>query len=509
MEQLAVLPANLTGHLQLTLVAMVLGVAISVPLGIIAARVGWLQQFVLGAAGIVQTIPSLALLAMMVPILAAINLQSIGYLPAIIGLTLYSTLPILRNTVIGITGIDSIYTEAARSVGMTPLQQLWRVELPLALPVIVGGVRTSTVWVVGMATLSTPVGATSLGNYIFSGLQLRNYTAVLVGCIAAALLAQLLDTLIRWLELGVRTRKRVPVVVALLIFGALYSWVGASLMPRLFESDTRPITIGCKTYTEQYILSEILSRQITARTGLETTVVSSLGSTVAFDALRAGDLDVYVDYSGTIWATIMGRDVTSKNRDEVLHEVDRVLADEYDVQVVGPVGFENTYVLAMRRDDAATKNIRRISDLVRHAPRLVMGGDYEFFGRPEWTSLRDQYALEFESRRTMDSSLMYQALAQSEVDVISAYSTDGRISTFDLIMLEDDLAVIPPYDAIILVNDRLRIENPKVVEALADLVGTIDAAQMRDMNLAVNREGRTPAAVAADWLNVPRPIPPR
>jgi len=497
MEQLAMLPANLTGHLQLTLVAMVLGVAISVPLGIIAARVGWLQQFVLGAAGIVQTIPSLALLAMMVPILAAINLQSIGYLPAIIGLTLYSTLPILRNTVIGITGIDSVYTEAARSVGMTPLQQLWRVELPLALPVV------------GMATLSTPVGATSLGNYIFSGLQLRNYTAVLVGCIAAALLAQLLDTLIRWLELGVRTRKRVPVVVALLIFGALYSWVGASLMPRLFESDTRPITIGCKTYTEQYILSEILSRQITARTGLETTVVSSLGSTVAFDALRAGDLDVYVDYSGTIWATIMGRGVTSQNRDEVLHEVDRVLADAYDVQVVGPVGFENTYVLAMRRDDAATKNIRRISDLVRHAPRLVMGGDYEFFGRPEWTSLRDQYALEFESRRTMDPSLMYQALAQSEVDVISAYSTDGRISTFDLIMLEDDLAVIPPYDAIILVSDRLRIENPKVVEALADLVGTIDAAQMRDMNLAVNREGRTPAAVAADWLNVPRPIPPR
>ena len=135
------LPANLTGHLQLTLVAMVLGVAISVPLGIIAARVGWFQQFVLGAAGIVQTIPSLALLAMMVPILSAINLQSIGYLPAIIGLTLYSTLPILRNTVIGITGIDSVYTEAARSVGMTPLQQLWRVELPLALPVIVGGVR--------------------------------------------------------------------------------------------------------------------------------------------------------------------------------------------------------------------------------------------------------------------------------------------------------------------------------------------------------------------------------
>ncbi|MEC7768192.1 MAG: ABC transporter permease, partial [Acidobacteriota bacterium] len=167
-EQLALLPAYLTGHVQLTLVALLLGTVISVPLGIVATRVRWLEQVVLGAAGIIQTIPSLALLAMMVPVLAAIQVQSIGYLPAIIGLTLYSTLPILRNTVIGIAGIDPAYTEAAKGVGMTRGQQLWSIELPLAMPVIVGGLRTSTVWVVGMATLSTPVGATSLGNYIFS-----------------------------------------------------------------------------------------------------------------------------------------------------------------------------------------------------------------------------------------------------------------------------------------------------------------------------------------------------
>ncbi|MEC7768955.1 MAG: ABC transporter permease, partial [Acidobacteriota bacterium] len=191
-EQLALLPAYLTGHVQLTLVALLLGTIISVPLGIAATRVRWLEQVVLGAAGIIQTVPSLALLAIMVPVLAAIQVQSIGYLPAIIGLTLYSTLPILRNTVIGIAGVDPAYTEAAKGVGMTRGQQLWWVELPLAMPVIVGGLRTSTVWVVGMATLSTPVGATSLGNYIFSGLQTRNYTAVMVGSVAAALLAQLL-----------------------------------------------------------------------------------------------------------------------------------------------------------------------------------------------------------------------------------------------------------------------------------------------------------------------------
>lgn len=505
-DQLALLPANLTGHIQLTLVALLLGVAISVPLGIVATRVRWLEQLVLGAAGLVQTIPSLALLAMMVPLLAAINLQSIGYLPAIIGLTLYSTLPILRNTVIGIAGVDPAYTEAARGVGMTPGQQLWRVELPLAMPVIVGGVRTSTVWVVGMATLSTPVGATSLGNYIFSGLQTRNYMSVMVGCVAAAVLAQLLDNLVRLLENGVRTRRRVPVISVLVIFAALYGYAGVTLASSVIGRSVERITIGCKTFTEQYILSEILAGQIATRTGFATTVIQSLGSTVAFDALRSGDLDVYVDYSGTIWATIMRRETTSQNRDEVLSAVEQTLAADYGVQVVGPLGFENNYALAMREADARANGIRRISDLVPHAPRLVIGGDYEFFGRPEWPAIQDRYGLVFASRRTMDQSLMYQAAAQGDVDVISAFSTDGRITAFGLTVLEDDRTAIPPYDAVMLVSDRLQRDHPDVVDALRALVEAIDADEMRLMNQAVDDEGRSPASVAGDFLAA-RPEP--
>ena len=499
-EQLALLPEFLTGHLQLTLVALLLGTAASVPLGIVATRVRWLEQLVLGAAGLVQTVPSLALLAIMVPILAAINVQSIGYLPAIIGLTLYSTLPILRNTVIGIAGVDPAYTEAARGVGMTPRQQLWRVELPLAMPVIVAGLRTSTVWVVGMATLSTPVGATSLGNYIFSGLQTRNYNAVLVGCVAAALLAQLLDHLVRALENGIRQRKRTPVAGALIILAALYGYAGVTLATDMLGRDGDRITIGCKTFTEQYILSEILSGQVTTRTGLDATVIQSLGSTVAFDALRSGDLDVYVDYSGTIWATIMRRETTSQNRSDVLEEVDRTLAAEFGVRMVGPLGFENAYALAMREADARALGIRRISDLTPHAGRLSMGGDYEFFGRPEWTALQDRYGLSFDRQRTMDASLMYQAVAQGDVDVISAFSTDGRIAAFGLTVLEDDRAAIPPYDAVILVSEQLQQARPEVVSALAELVDTIDAEEMRRMNLAVDVDGRSPATVARDFL---------
>ena len=213
-DQLALLPGYLTAHLQLALVALAIGAALSVPLGIWITRRKSLEQAVLGTASVIQTIPSLALLAIMVPALAAVStltatafgveLRSIGYAPALVALSLYSILPILRNTVTGIESVDRSLIEAARGVGMTDRQMLLRVELPLAMPVVVAGVRTATVWVVGTATLSTPVGATSLGNYIFSGLQTRNQTAVLVGCVAAALLALLLDNVIRCLEIGIR-----------------------------------------------------------------------------------------------------------------------------------------------------------------------------------------------------------------------------------------------------------------------------------------------------------------
>ena len=280
-ELLALLPSYLTAHLQLALAALGLAIAISVPLGIVAARSPRLERPLLGIAALIQTVPGLALLAVMVPVLAALGLRSIGFLPALVGLTLYGLLPILRNTVTGITGVDAALVEAARGVGMTDRQQLFRVELPLALPVIVAGVRTATVWTVGMATLSTPVGAPSLGNLIFSGLQTRNYASVLLGSAAAATLALLLDGLVHALEVGVTRRRRGTIAaafagIALLVVAAVVPAIGSSLQAR-----ARPVVIGAKTFTEQYVLSEVLAQWIERTTSLPTEVRASLGSTVA------------------------------------------------------------------------------------------------------------------------------------------------------------------------------------------------------------------------------------
>jgi osmoprotectant transport system permease protein len=274
------------------------------------------------------------------------------------------------------------------------------------------------------------------------------------------------------------------------------------------QREPRPIVIGAKTFTEQYVLSELLASWIRRETGQPTEIRASLGSTVAYDALASGDIDVYVDYSGTLWATILRRDGKPPGRAQVRDEVARFVAGRDGVLLVANLGFENAYALAMRARDAERLGITRIGDLVPHAPRMTIGGDYEFFSRPEWRALQETYALRFAAERSMDSSLMYQAAALGNVDVISAFSTDGRIDALGLVVLEDDRGAIPPYDAVILASARVAREHPDVLAALRALDGSIDAARMRALNRAVDEEGKSPARVGdelAAGLAVRRP----
>jgi osmoprotectant transport system permease protein len=498
-EQLALLPGLLTAHLQLTLAALAVGTLLSVPLGILVHRLPRLEAPVLGAAGVIQTIPALALLAIMVPLLSGLGLEGIGYLPAFLGLVLYSLLPILRNTVTGLAGVDPALREAADGLGLTAGQRLWRVELPLALPVIIAGVRTAAVWTVGMATLSTPVGAPSLGNYIFSGLQTRNLDAVLVGCVAAAALALLLDGLVRLVATGHGEGRRARLAAGALGLLALAAWALGAWAAGERDARASVVRIGAKTFTEQYVLAQILAGEARSA-GAPVEVRASLGSTVAFDALVRGDIDAYVEYTGTIWATLMHRSDAGAGRAAVLAAVRRWLEETHGVGIAAELGFENTYAFAMRRREAEALGIRTLGDLAPHARRLRAAGDYEFWSRPEWKAVRAAYGIDFAEKRSMDPSLMYAAVARGQVDVITAFSTDGRIDAFDLVALVDDRGAIPPYDAVVLVGPGLARRRPEVVAAFARLGGTIDAARMRELNRAVDEDGRAPAAVAREFL---------
>jgi osmoprotectant transport system permease protein len=487
-SQLALLPEYLARHLLLSLSALAIGVLVSVPLAFWVLRVQRLRAPVLMIASAVQTIPGLALLALMVPLL-----RQIGFLPALLALILYSVLPVLRNTVTGIEEVDHNLVEAGTGLGMTPNQLLMKVQLPLAMPVIVAGIRTATVWVVGMATLSTPVGATSLGNYIFSGLQTQNYTAVLVGCIAAAGLALALDRMIHALESAIARRSRRGVVLASLVMvGAL----AAGLLPAVISASrvSAPFTIGTKTFTEQYVLGTLIADELKAA-GVESRVLQSLGSTVAFDALVAGRIDCYVDYTGTIWTNYMRR-ADNPGREAMLRGARDWLRDEHGVEIVARLGFENAYAIAMTRSRAEALGVRTIDDLVAVAPQLKMGGDYEFFGRPEWQDLKSAYGLEFAELVTMDSTLMYAAVTSGEVDVITAFSSDGRIPAFDLVLIEDTRHALPPYDAVVLIGREAQ-QRPAVTEALSALDGKIDAEAMREANRHVDLEGGSVSEAAA------------
>jgi glycine betaine/choline ABC-type transport system substrate-binding protein/ABC-type proline/glycine betaine transport system permease subunit len=495
------LPGLLTAHLQLTLAALAAGALSSIPAGVLVSRVPRLERPVLGLAGVIQTIPALAFLAVMVPLLSGLGLPGIGPLPAFIGLTLYSVLPMLRNTVTGLAGIEPAVIEAARGIGMTDAQRLRRVELPLALPVIVAGVRTAAVWTVGMATLSTPVGAPSLGNLIFGGLQTRNLTSVLLGCAASAALALVLDGVIQMLARGLAERRRALQMAGGLGLGALVVWAVAATLADGRAVAERPVRIGAKTFTEQYVLSEILAGQIHRFAGAPAEVTASLGSTVAFDALVRGEIDAYVDYTGTIWATLMGRSGGGPGRAAVLAEVKSWLATTHGVGVAAALGFENSYAFAVSRATADRLRLASLTDLARRRPLLRAAADYEFWQRSEWVSVERVYDLGFAERRTMDPSLLYAAVAQGQVDVVTAYSSDGRIAAYDLVVLDDDRRAIPPYDAVVLVAPRLAAERPEVMAALAALEGRIPVERMRALNRQVDEDGLGPAAVAKGFLS--------
>jgi osmoprotectant transport system permease protein len=505
------LPEYLGWHVALTFSALALGVAISLPLAVAASRSARLRWPLLAAASLIQTIPSLALLALFYPLLLALSALSqallgrgfsaLGFLPSLLALTLYSMLPILRNGAAGILGVDPAIREAADGVGMTPRQKLVQVELPLAAPVIMAGVRTAAVWTIGAATLSTPVGQTSLGNYIFAGLQTENWVYVLFGCGASAVLALAADQLLGLVEAGARRRSG-PLALAGL--AALLAGVAAGIAPLALAGGAGSYVVGAKNFSEQYILAELMAGRLEAG-GAKVTRKEDLGSAVAYRALAAGEIDAYVDYSGTLWTNVLDRR-DNPGRAEVLKQLTTELKRRDGVTVLGSLGFENAYAFVMRPDRAAALHVASIADLAREAPELNLGSDLEFLSRPEWKAVQEAYGLQFKSMRSYQPTFMYRALMGGDADVISAFSSDGRIAADRLVVLSDPKAAIPPYDAVVLVSPK-RAGDARLLAALKPLIGAIPVEAMRGANYSVDRD-RQKASPAEAAKGLAARLPP-
>ena len=505
-DALALLADYTSQHVLLSAAALGLGVAISLPLAVLASRHRRLRVAVLAVASLVQTIPGLALLALFYPLLLGLSgltlklfgtgVPALGFLPSVLALTVYSMLPILRNGVTGLLGVDAAYLEAADGVGMTVRQKLLRVELPLAAPVIMAGIRTAAVWTIGMATLSTTVGQTSLGNFIFSGLQTENWISVLLGCAAVVALALVVDWALGLIEAAAVGRRMAPMVTGL---AALAIGIAAAAMP-VGGFHGRAYVIGAKNFSEQFILAELMADRLKA-TGERVELKQGLGSAVIFRALAGGDIDAYVDYSGTLWTNVLRRSDLLP-REAMLGALTAALRERYGVTLLGALGFENAYALAMRPARATEARIATIAELAPQTPHLKLGSDLEFLGRPEWTALKQAYSLSFAEEKSYNPTFMYRAIVDGSVDVISAFSSDGRIAADNLVVLPDVKRAIPAYDAVILISPRRR-NDERLRAALAPLIGAIPVERMRQANYMLDRDSdKATARDAARFLAV-------
>ncbi len=482
------LPDYLGGHMLISITALLVGLLLSIPLGIAASRRPKLAEWLLGIAGILQTVPTVALLAIMVPVMGGM----IGFAPAFVALMLYSILPILANTIAGIRGIDPTLNEAARGLGMSDWQMLRRVQLPLAAPIILSGIRTATVLVVGTATLATSVGGLSLGNYIFSGLEMNDMSWTIFGCIVAAVLAIVLDQLVHLIELAVaRHDRRLAWLAAcgldVVTGGGLYQPIA-----RVFEPPA-PI-VASAPFTEQHILSEVITEKMRAA-GLGVDQRQGMGETFQFIALKHNQIDCCINYTGNIWVTLMGQKGVADSETTYQQTV-QFMKEKYDVECLGKLGFENAYVLAVKRERATRDGIVSIGDLAKHPGQYVVGGDMQFAQRAEWEHVCNSYKLQFKEVKQMTPTLMYGA---RDVDVICAYLSDGRLTEQGFTILADPKQAFPPYDAIVLLSQK-GARNAQLRAALAPLVGAVDLETMRRANLRVDGDKQSPRTAAKEML---------
>lgn len=482
---------KLAAHIVLAASAIGLGIVVALPLAVWASRSPTVARIALGFASLVQTIPALALLALFFPILLSLravfgeDLPTLGFLPALLALALYALLPILRNAVTAQANLDPGVLEAADGVGMNGWQKLRLVEAPLSAPFIMAGIRTASVWTIGAATLSTTIGQPSLGDPIFAGLQTQNWALVLAGCFASAALALTVDMLLGLIERGLASRARWQWGAGL---AAVALVLGGALFVQMEGNDEDTIVIGSKQFSESIILANLIGQRLEAA-GFDVEYRTGLGSAVLHGAVASSSIDISVDYTGTVWTNELKR-TDNPGREAMFETIVGWERENTGTLVLGRLGFENAYGFAMRADRARELSVTSLSDLVPVAPRLTIGGDPEFFERPEWISVRDAYGLRVGETRNFSPTFMYNALKSGEADVISAYTSDGRIAADKLVILDDPEEALPSYDAILMLSPRIS-QNQAAVAALEPLIGAINVEVMREANFSVDREGES------------------
>ena len=481
--------SGIVEHIQISFIALIIALIIAIPLGIYLSYHKKLANIVIAINGVIQTIPSLAILALLIPIVG------IGRKPAIIALILYALLPILHNTYTGITGVDPMYMVTSRALGMNKFQQLTKVQLPLAMPVIMTGVRTAAVLIIGTATLASLVGAGGLGKLILLGLDRNNNYLILLGAIPAALLAILFDFIFKQLEkLSI---KKILIFLILITFACLFGSISS------FNNTKKDkLIISGKLSSEPEILINMYKILIEENSKIGVELKPGLGKTsFVFNALKNGDIDIYPEFSGTAVFTFLNETPVNNNAEDVFNQAQKGMETKFKMVMLKPMKYNNTYAIAVSKKFADENNLKTISDLVRVKDKIKAGFTREFNDREDgYPGLKKLYQFEIPNIKEFEPKLRYVAVQSGDINLVDAYSTDPELAQYNMIILKDDKHLFPPYQGAPLMKEALLKKHPELEGILNKLSGKITESQMSQMNYQVGVEGKPAAKVAREFL---------
>lgn len=476
-------------HIQISFIALLIATLVAIPIGIWLTRHTKIAEPIINIAAIMQTIPSLALLGLMIP------LFGIGRVPAIIALVIYALLPILRNTYTGIKEVDPSLKEAAQGIGMNTYRQLKNVEIPLAMPVIMAGIRTAMVLIIGTATLAAFIGAGGLGDLILLGIDRNNMNILLLGAIPAALLALLFDFVLKRMEK--LSYRKMMIVTGLL----LLSFLLVAIWPLFFQKDNQMKFAG-KLGTEPEIITNMYKLIIEDKTDVNVDIEPGMGKTTfLFNALKSDDIDGYLEFTGTVLGEITKEDAKFTTEKEVYQQANDSINKKYQMSLLKPMQYNNTYALAVKKEYADKYQLKTISDLQKVESTIRAGFTLEFNDRMDgYKGIQKKYGIKFDNVRTMEPKIRYQAIEQGKIDLIDAYSTDAELKKYGMVVLKDDKHLFPPYQGAPLLKDETIKEHPEVVKALNQLAGKITDEEMQTMNYAVTYQNKSPESIARAYL---------
>ena len=487
---------NLTiEHVLISLLAISIASVLGIILGIIISEYRRFSGLILGTVNILYTIPSIALLGFF------ITITGVGNTTALIALIIYALLPIIRSTYTGIVNINPLIIEASEGMGSTKLQQLFKVKLPLALPVLMSGIRNMVTMTIALAGIASFVGAGGLGVAIYRGITTNNSAMTFLGSLLIAILALIFDFILGIIEKRLTNHKRTKYKVnfKLIILGLFIIIFGAYFS--LNSKKDKIINIATKPMTEGYILGQMLTELIEQDTDLKVNMTTGVGGGTSniHPAMVKGEFDLYPEYTGTSWEAVLKKE--GSYDESKFDELQKEYKEKYNLEYVNLYGFNNTYGLAVNKDIAEKYNLKTYSDLAKVSNNLIFGAEYDFFEREDgYKELQKVYNVDFKKKIDMDIGLKYQAMKDKKIDVMVIFTTDGQLAISDVVVLEDDKKMYPSYRAGTVVRSEILSEYPELKPVLEKLNNILDDKTMADLNYQVESEGKKPEDVAREYL---------